>query len=371
MGQRLSASRKIWNVAWRLAVCAALLAWIFHAIFTNEARGIHGVGWDALSRSERWESAWRVGPSQLWQTIKNVSPGAFVVSLACMGGTILLGVWRWRLVIGVQGLTVPFGRALEISLVAHFFNSFLLGSTGGDLMKAYYAARETHHKKTEAVVTVFADRLIGLWSMLLFAGLFMTLNAGLLLHHEALRAVSGLVLLMLVACSGMAALAFWGGVSRRFGGARGWLRKLPKGEWLERSLESCRQFGQAPGFLRQAMGYSMALNALCVLQFWALSMGLGLQIPLRALFFIVPVVICISALPVTPSGLGVRENLFVLMLTVPEIQVTQTSALSLSLLAYAGSLFWSVVGGIVYLSQRERRHLDEVAAEANQSGEMG
>ena len=371
MGQRLSASRKIWNVTWRLAVCAALLAWIFHAIFTNEARGIHGVGWDALSRSERWESAWRVGPSQLWQTIKNVSPGAFVVSLACMGGTILLGVWRWRLVIGVQGLTVPFGRALEISLVAHFFNSFLLGSTGGDLMKAYYAARETHHKKTEAVVTVFADRLIGLWSMLLFAGLFMTLNAGLLLHHEALRAISGLVLLMLVACSGMAALAFWGGVSRRFGGARGWLRKLPKGEWLERSLESCRQFGQAPGFLRQAMGYSMALNALCVLQFWALSMGLGLQIPLRALFFIVPVVICISALPVTPSGLGVRENLFVLMLTVPEIQVTQTSALSLSLLAYAGSLFWSVVGGIVYLSQRERRHLDEVAAEANQSGEMG
>ena len=36
-------------------------------------------------------------------------------------------------------------------------------------MKAYYAARETHHKKTEAVLTVFVDRVIGLWSMLLFA----------------------------------------------------------------------------------------------------------------------------------------------------------------------------------------------------------
>ena len=41
----------------------------------------------------------------------------------------------------------------------------LLGSTGGDLLKAYYAARESHHKKTEAVVTVFVDRLIGLFSM--------------------------------------------------------------------------------------------------------------------------------------------------------------------------------------------------------------
>ena len=366
----MSASRKIWNVIWRLTVCVALLAWIFHAIFTNEAREIHGASWDALTRAERWDAAWRVGPAQLWQTIRNVSLGAFVVSLACMGGTILLGVWRWRLVLGVQGLNLPFGRALEISLVAHFFNSFLLGSTGGDLMKAYYAARETHHKKTEAVVTVFADRLIGLWSMLLFAGLFMIVNAGLLLHYEAVRAVSGLILLMLFACSGMAVLAFWGGLSRRFGSARSWLRKLPKGEWLERSLESCRQFGQAPGFIRRAMGYSMALNALCVLQFWALAIGLGLEVPIKALFFVVPVVICISALPITPSGLGVRENLFVLMLAVPEIQVAQTSALSLSLLAYAGSLFWSMVGGVVYLSQRERRHLDEITAERDQSGEM-
>ncbi|MBC8002911.1 MAG: flippase-like domain-containing protein [Opitutaceae bacterium] len=367
----MSASRTIWNATWRLAVCAALLAWIFHAIFTNEAREIHGATWDSLSRGERWEAAWRVGPAQLWLTIRNVSPIAFAVSLVCMGGTILLGVWRWRLVLGVQGLSLSIGRALEISLVAHFFNSFLLGSTGGDLMKAYYAARETRHKKTEAVVTVFADRLIGLWSMLLFAGLFMIINASLLLRHEAFRAVSGFVLLMLLACSGLAILAFWGGVSRRFGGARGWLRKLPKGEWLERSLDSCRQFGQAPGFLPRAMGYSMALNALCVLQFWVLSIGLGLQVPVLVLFFVVPVVICISALPITPSGLGVRENLFVLMLAVPEIQVAQTSALSLSLLAYAGSLFWSLVGGIVYLSRRERRHLDEVKAEADQSGEIG
>ena len=42
--------------------------------------------------------------------------------------------------------------------------------------EAYYAARETHHKKTEAVVTVFVDRLIGLWAMLLFASLMILPN---------------------------------------------------------------------------------------------------------------------------------------------------------------------------------------------------
>jgi hypothetical protein len=68
----------------------------------------------------------------------------------------------------------------------------------------------------------------------------------------------------------------------------------------------------------------------------------------------------VSALPITPSGLGVRENLYVLMLAVPEINVSATRALSLSLLAYAGSLFWSLIGGVVYVSLKERHHLDEV-----------
>jgi hypothetical protein len=48
------------------------------------------------------------------------------------------------------------------------------------------------------------------------------------------------------------------------------------------------------------------------------------------------------------------------MLAVPEIHVAKTTALSLSLLAYAGSLFWSLAGGIVYLSLKKKEHLEEV-----------
>jgi hypothetical protein len=48
------------------------------------------------------------------------------------------------------------------------------------------------------------------------------------------------------------------------------------------------------------------------------------------------------------------------MLAVPAIHVEATHALSLSLLAYAGSLFWSLVGGIVYVCLKETQHLEEV-----------
>ena len=138
-----------------------------------------------------------------------------------------------------------------------------------------------------------------------------------------------------------------------------------------RALDAARQFGREPFLLARRLGISMVLNVCCVLQIMVLAWGLGLQIPPLALFVIVPIIVCVSALPITPSGLGLRENLYVLMLTAPEIHVDATRALSLSLLAYAGSLFWSMVGGLVYLSRRDRDHLAEIATPAPLAEEMG
>lgn len=355
--------RAIGKVGWRLVVGGLLLLWIFHTIFVIEGHRALPTGnpsWEQLSRWEQWRLAWSYGPRELWNTLKVVDTTALILSLACMGMTIFLGVLRWRLVLKVQGLDLSFGRAAEISLVAHFFNSFLLGSTGGDLLKAYYAARETHHKKTEAVVTVFVDRLLGLFAMLLFACLMMVPNLNLLATHRRLAALALFILFMMAGCASVVALSFWGGISRRWPQARAWLRRLPKGESLERALEASRRFGKEPLFLVQMLTISMALNVFCVLQIMALAHGLSLSISPTALLVIVPVVVCISALPISPNGLGVRENLYVLMLGVTEIGVDSTAALSLSLLAYAGSLVWSVVGGIVYISRKERDHLAEI-----------
>jgi glycosyltransferase 2 family protein len=355
--------RQGWRVGWRLIVCAVLLVWIGQSIFSSEAQATWraaGRDWTALTRFEQWRAAWSIGPQALWETLTLVRPMALVASLGFMGATLLLGVWRWRLVLRVHGLNLPLGRALQISLIAHFFNAFLLGSTGGDVLKAYYAARETHHKKTAAVVTVLADRLIGLVAMLVFAGVMMLVNLRFLLGHGELALVVWVVVGMLAACGGLLALAFWGGVSRALPQARAWLRRLPKADLLEKALEAFRSFGRDRVFLRQAFGISLLVNVACVLQLMSLGTGLGLEVPWLVWFVIVPTIICISALPITPSGLGVRENLYVLTLAGAGLQVPATHALAVSLLAYFGFLAWSLVGGVVYLLVRERQHLKEM-----------
>jgi uncharacterized protein (TIRG00374 family) len=357
----MSKLRKCWSVGWRVGFCLLLLLWIFHSIFMNEGRIAaqnNGLDWSRMERSQQWSMAWSEGPRDLWRTLRMVHPAALAVSLLLVGVALLAGVIRWQIVLEAQGLHLPFGRAARISFVAQFFNSFLLGSTGGDLIKAYYAARETHHKKTEAVTTVFVDRLVGLWAMLLFAGVMMPPNYALLRASRDIGVPSLFILAMFAGLSVVLGVAFWGGVSKSFPRAREYLRRLPKGEVLERSLDSCRQFGKQKSFLLKTVAISLFVNVIWVAQVIVLGRGLDMSIPPVALFVIVPVIFCISALPITPNGLGVRENLFVLMLAV--ILVPKTAALSVSLIASAEGLFWSMVGGLIYIGVRQKDHLSEV-----------
>ncbi|HTA30513.1 MAG TPA: lysylphosphatidylglycerol synthase transmembrane domain-containing protein, partial [Candidatus Cybelea sp.] len=205
---------------------------------------------------------------------------------------------------------------------------------------------------------VFVDRLVGLWAMLLFASLMMAPNYAMLRSSRDVGLPALFILAMLAGLSVVLSIAFWGNVSRRFPRARESLRRLPKGEVLERALDSCRQFGKQGHFLLKTIALSLLVNVIWVIQIMVLGQGLGLVIPPLALFVIVPVIFCISALPITPNGLGVRENLFVMMLNA--VGVPKTAALSVSLIASAQGLFWSLVGGLIYMGLREKEHLGEV-----------
>ena len=343
----------------KLAISLVLVSWILHVIFAGEAEQ-QTKDWASLTFAEQVRASWTIGPVGLWETISGVSIVWLLASFVFMGTTIFIGVIRWRLVLAVQGLHLSLGRATGISLVAHFFNSFLLGSTGGDLLKAYFAAAETAHKKAEAVTTVVVDRLLGLFAMLLFVSLMALANWNVVMSQQRFMAMMLVVLGMLFASGLVVVLSFWAGPTGTRLKFEALLAKLPKGDVLVRCIEACHAFGEKPGFLPRVLGWSMLLSMACVLQIVALGFGLGLPMGehFRVLLLIVPAIICISALPITPSGIGVRENLYVWLLSATAIGIEAKAALSLSLLAFAGSLLWSLIGGAVYLAFRSRHSLD-------------
>jgi hypothetical protein len=281
------------------------------------------------------------------------------LALAQCGALVFVGGLRWRYVLRIQGLDLSVREATRISFVAHFFNAFLLGSTGGDVLKAWYAARLTHHRKAEAVLSVFVDRLMGIFALLVFAVALVPFNLPLLRAYALYQGISLVILGMMVAVGALVWIGFYSEALAQGGWIARMFQRIPKGVSLARALSSCREFGKHRGFLPVVAGWSLVINLLIVMTFVTISQGLGIPVSGRVLWMVVPMVVCVAALPITPSGLGVREHLLVGLLTVPMLGAEYGAALSLSLLAYLANTAWSFVGGLVYLLMPDRAALDE------------
>jgi uncharacterized protein (TIRG00374 family) len=95
---------------------------------------------------------------------------AGLVVIACTCTTIQF--LRWYLLVRALDLPFTIPNAFRLGLIGCFYNAFLPGSVGGDLMKAFYIARDTPGKRAAAVATVVADRMVGLFGLLWFSAVF-------------------------------------------------------------------------------------------------------------------------------------------------------------------------------------------------------
>ena len=86
-------------------------------------------------------------------------------------------------------------RTFVINMVGAFYNTFLPGSTGGDLLKAYYAAKQTTMHRTAPVMSVIIDRIIGLLALVMMGGTAATFQYLTSRQHDAATRKCGQVAL--------------------------------------------------------------------------------------------------------------------------------------------------------------------------------
>ena len=67
-----------------------------------------------------------------------------------------------------EGLKIPLGRVIQLSYIGYFFNNFMPTAVGGDIVKAYYAYKQTK-KAAKSFISVFMDRFLGLFSFIFIA----------------------------------------------------------------------------------------------------------------------------------------------------------------------------------------------------------
>ncbi len=74
----------------------------------------------------------------------------WIAGIVLTGLGLAAGALRWHGILGAQGLRVPANRVVNVFLIGQFFNAFMLGACGGDVVRAYNVSRDTPGKRTEA-----------------------------------------------------------------------------------------------------------------------------------------------------------------------------------------------------------------------------
>jgi len=276
--------------------------------------------------------------------------------------SMTIGVPRWHWVLRAQGLDIEWTKTFYVFWIGHFFNSFMLGSTGGDVVKAFYVARESRHRKTEAVSTVLVDRWTGMMALALFGVAMIISRYQLFWANDRLRWPA----LSLVIFLAVALLFFFLVLHRNLFERVELFRRLEDrtslGRILKKAYDSFYLYRSRPGVIAAAIGLSLLGHVVMIMAGVCFGLSLNVQIPVLDYLAVFPLINAVVAIPLGPGGLGVREGAAVLMLSA--VGVANIQALPLSLMISASLLALSLFGGLVFLcySSAERRLVSSVDA---------
>jgi glycosyltransferase 2 family protein len=228
---------------------------------------------------------------------------------------VFLSAFRWSILMAGLGITVRFSRVAFLQVIGMAFNSAMPGAVGGDLFKAYYVLRESHGQKkasrTGVVLSIFNDRLAGIFGLFSVGFLAGLINLDFVRAHEAtwnfFLMISGVFFVTLV---GVVAVLI---PVRPERDVFRWLWQMPVpgARIVERVISSLRMYRHHLGSLIGAWLISAAVQFCGALYFWWLCEAIEPNaVSLVKLLVIFPLGLLVTALPISPGGLGVGHMAF-------------------------------------------------------------
>ncbi|WP_279586895.1 lysylphosphatidylglycerol synthase transmembrane domain-containing protein [Prosthecobacter fusiformis] len=263
-----------------------------------------------------------------------------------LGGISVLG-WagRWWWFLRVYGVRARYRELLRLTLFADFFNLYFLGPLGADGIRLLLLSRSFPDRRGAIVGSLILDHVGGMFG-----------GAVLYFCYSRYADVPGavaqaanftLILSICVTFLGLGVIMepwIQQVISRIPGLRRLSVRAAPlyagkfRHPWL------------LAGFAVSIIGTACAYAA-----YWAAACALEARLGLRGMFGLMPLVDALASLPITISGIGVRESLLVEWLG-DDQGIGAAKALAISLLGFAALGLWGLIGGIWLAFWRRKNH---------------
>lgn len=285
----------------------------------------------------------------MFAALQQANWGWLIFGTVMLSGMTIGGTERWRVLLRVQNIHLPRKRIYELFMIGLFFNLFLPGGTGGDLIKIFYTMREApKERKTAAFLSVVIDRIVGLLALFIMALVFGAIGWQTLTRTKESVTLLGALLIIMVASLAVVIPALV--ISRM-----GWVNKLPaRLPMRHRLVELANAFdlyGRSAGSTAMAFLLSFASHSFMIISVYCAARAFTDKLSLFDAFLVVPIIITISALPLSIAGLGVRETLSEHLLG-PIYGIPNGEAVLISIASFFMITIWSIAGGVIYMLYR-------------------
>jgi uncharacterized membrane protein YbhN (UPF0104 family) len=266
--------------------------------------------------------------------------GALVLTFA----GFVLSAWRWQRVLAVFDEHVGLRTLLGYYLAGQFVGNVLPSTVGGDVLRVSRASRETGSSDV-AFASVVIERLTG------FVALPLLVLVGILVRPSLLDVPHAWVsvLIALITVAALLVILVVAGSPRlagRFAKHENWMRFVGA---VHIGVDRMRH---EPGRATSVVIAAIAYQASVVAAVWCAVHALGVSVPDAAVVAFVPAVAMAQVLPISLSGLGIREGLLVLLLH--PLGVPAGKAIGVGLLWYGMTLVVSLLGAPLFAMGHRR-----------------
>jgi len=305
----------------QLLVTSALLYWVFHDPAVRAAMAL------AIRDADyRW-----IGAAIL---------AYIIVELAA--------VVRWQILLKVQGINLSNARVAGLFIIGMFYNQFLPGGTGGDIVKTYLLWKETPTKKPGALLAVLFDRMIGLIALIIITGVLIFLRYRWLTSTPATSPYVWLVLAVFGASVLFVTTTF---IVSGFNLLHKLPDRIPGREKLLEIAAAYHLYARHWRATIAAFGASLVAHLGTFATFLCVAYAFRANVAVVDFFAIMPVERTISSLPISFAGVGTREFILQVMLF-NLCAVPPAVARMIGLTGFLVILICCLPGGIVYFLYR-------------------